>query len=97
MKGRPFVSNDDVKKVADDVLRHRIILSYQAEADGKQVAEDIIRPHPRSIRPVAKPMNELSRDIIAEIRKIEVVTRRLVNQQMAGHYQSVFKGRRHVL
>ena len=38
-------------------------------------------------------MNELSRDIIAEIRKIEVVTRRLVNQQMAGHYQSVFKGR----
>lgn len=44
MKGRPFVSNDDVKKVADDVLRHRIILSYQAEADGKQVAEDIIRP-----------------------------------------------------
>ena len=39
MKGRPFVSNDDVKKVADDVLRHRIILSYQAEIDGKQVAE----------------------------------------------------------
>lgn len=38
-------------------------------------------------------MSELSRDIIAEIRKIEVVTRRLVNQQMAGHYQSVFKGR----
>lgn len=38
-------------------------------------------------------MSELSRDIIAEIRKIEVVTRRLVNQQMAGHYHSVFKGR----
>jgi MoxR-like ATPase len=40
MKGRPYVSNDDVKKVADDVLRHRIILSYQAEADGKQVDQD---------------------------------------------------------
>ena len=38
-------------------------------------------------------MSKLSRDIIAEIRKIEVVTRRLVNQQMAGHYHSVFKGR----
>lgn len=44
MKGRPYVSNDDVKKVADDVLRHRIILSYQAEADGKEVDRDIIRP-----------------------------------------------------
>ena len=44
MKGRPYVSNDDVKKVADDVLRHRVILSYQAEADGKEVDRDIIRP-----------------------------------------------------
>ena len=38
-------------------------------------------------------MSDLSRDIIAEIRRIEVVTRRLVSQQMAGHYHSVFKGR----
>ena len=44
MKGRPYVSNDDVKKVADNVLRHRVILSYQAEADGKEVDRDIIRP-----------------------------------------------------
>ncbi len=38
-------------------------------------------------------MAELSRELLAEIRRIEIVTRRLVNQQMAGQYHSVFKGR----
>ncbi len=38
-------------------------------------------------------MGVLSRELLAEIRRIEIITRKLVNQQMAGHYQSVFKGR----
>jgi uncharacterized protein (DUF58 family) len=38
-------------------------------------------------------MNEQSKELIAEIRKIEIYTKRLVNQQMAGQYHSVFKGR----
>ena len=38
-------------------------------------------------------MGELSRDLLRQIRKIEIVTRRLVDQQMAGQYHSVFKGR----
>ncbi len=38
-------------------------------------------------------MAGLSRELLAEIRRIEIVTRRLVNQQMAGQYHSVFKGR----
>lgn len=33
LKGRSFVVPDDVKAMAFDVLRHRIILSYEAEAD----------------------------------------------------------------
>lgn len=37
-------------------------------------------------------MAGLSRELLAEIRRIEIVTRRLVNQQMAGQYHSVFKG-----
>ncbi|MGK0360973.1 MAG: hypothetical protein ACI9U2_003287 [Bradymonadia bacterium] len=37
-------------------------------------------------------MAGLTRELLAEIRRIEIVTRRLVNQQMAGAYQSVFKG-----
>lgn len=34
MNMRAFVLPDDVQKVATDVLRHRIALSYEAEADG---------------------------------------------------------------
>lgn len=33
-EGRSFVSPEDVKAVALPVLRHRIVLSYEAEADG---------------------------------------------------------------
>jgi MoxR-like ATPase len=32
IRGRGFVTPDDVKEVAPDILRHRIILSYEAEA-----------------------------------------------------------------
>jgi MoxR-like ATPase len=31
---RDFVSPDDIRAVAHDCLRHRLILSYEAEADG---------------------------------------------------------------
>ena len=33
LKKRHFVIPDDVKAVASDILRHRIILTYEAEAD----------------------------------------------------------------
>lgn len=35
----------------------------------------------------------LSKELLEKIRKIEISTSRLVNNQLAGHYQSVFKGR----
>ncbi len=41
LQGRGFVTPQDVKAVAPDILRHRIILSYEAEAEGKS-ADDII-------------------------------------------------------
>jgi MoxR-like ATPase len=34
LKGRGFVTPEDVKQIAPDVLRHRIITSYEAEAEG---------------------------------------------------------------
>lgn len=34
LRGRGFVVPEDVKAIAGEVLRHRIILTYQAEADG---------------------------------------------------------------
>lgn len=42
INGRGFVTPDDIKAVGADVLRHRIILSYEADADGK-TADDIIK------------------------------------------------------
>jgi MoxR-like ATPase len=34
LEQRDFVSPDDIQAIAFDVLRHRVILSYEAEADG---------------------------------------------------------------
>ena len=34
LEGRDYVDPDDIQSVAYDVLRHRIILSYEAEAEG---------------------------------------------------------------
>jgi MoxR-like ATPase len=42
LQGRGFVTPDDIKALGLDVLRHRIVLSYEAEAE-KVSAEDIIR------------------------------------------------------
>lgn len=35
LNGRDFVSPDDVQAIAHDVLRHRLLLSFEAEAEGK--------------------------------------------------------------
>ena len=42
ISGRAFVTPDDVKAIAYDVLRHRIILTYEAEAEETN-SEDIIK------------------------------------------------------
>jgi len=34
LEGRDYVSPEDVQKLAHEILRHRILLTYQAEADG---------------------------------------------------------------
>jgi len=36
LQNRSYVTPHDVKSIAPDVLRHRIILTYEAEAEGKQ-------------------------------------------------------------
>ena len=49
LQGRDYVSPEDVQAIAYDVLRHRILVSYQAEADGvdsDKIIEDIINRVP---------------------------------------------------
>ena len=41
LDGRDYVSPEDVQQLAHEILRHRILLSYQAEADGVSVDEVI--------------------------------------------------------
>ena len=43
LDGRDYVSPGDVQDVIHDVLRHRLILSYEAEADGVSASEVIDR------------------------------------------------------
>lgn len=42
VQGRGYVTPQDVKSIGPDVLRHRVIISYEAEAEEK-TSEDIIR------------------------------------------------------
>jgi MoxR-like ATPase len=45
LEGRDYVSPEDVQQLAHEVLRHRILLTYQAEADGlsvDQVIDDLL-------------------------------------------------------
>jgi MoxR-like ATPase len=41
MNNRDYVTPDDIKEVAQDVLNHRIILNFEAEADGVNSSEII--------------------------------------------------------
>jgi len=41
MNGRDYVLPEDIKNVANDVLNHRIILNYEAEADGINTSQII--------------------------------------------------------
>ena len=42
MNGRSFVTPQDIKDVGLDVLRHRVIITYEAEAENV-TSDDIIK------------------------------------------------------
>jgi MoxR-like ATPase len=42
IEGRNYVTPEDVKRIALDVLRHRILLTYEAEAE-EVTTESIVR------------------------------------------------------
>jgi MoxR-like ATPase len=42
IRGRGYVTPEDVKTIGPDVLRHRVILSYEAEAEDV-TADEIVR------------------------------------------------------
>jgi len=54
--GRDFLIPDDVKLAAVPVLRHRLVLTYEAFADGK-TADDLITEVMRRVRAPDKPLD----------------------------------------
>jgi MoxR-like ATPase len=42
LRGRTFVTPDDVKAIAPDVLRHRVLTTYEAEAE-EVTSDEIVR------------------------------------------------------
>ena len=42
LRGRAFVTPDDVKAIAPDVLRHRVLTTYEAEAE-EVTSDEIVR------------------------------------------------------
>ncbi len=42
LRGRPYVTPEDVKAIAMDVLRHRVIITYEAEAE-ELTSEDVVQ------------------------------------------------------
>jgi MoxR-like ATPase len=42
LRGRSFVTPDDVKAIAPDVLRHRVLITYEAEAE-EVTSDEIVR------------------------------------------------------
>jgi MoxR-like ATPase len=42
LQGRGYVTPQDVKTIGMDVLRHRVIISYEAEAE-EMTSEDVIK------------------------------------------------------
>jgi MoxR-like ATPase len=42
LQGRSYVTPHDVKVIAPDILRHRVVLTYEAEAEGR-TPDDVIR------------------------------------------------------
>ena len=46
LNGRGYVTPDDIKELAPDVLRHRLILSFEAQAEAitaDQIIEQILK------------------------------------------------------
>jgi MoxR-like ATPase len=55
LRGRDYVLPDDVTDLAPDVMRHRLVLSYEALAEGKS-ADDIIRTVMKHVAAPDKPL-----------------------------------------
>ena len=109
LRGRDYALPDDVRDLARDVLRHRIVLSYEALAEDLS-ADDLLTPilaAPHSRRSRAgevcprRPPERLTVDqaALADVpsallRQLEWRVVRRLDGQLQGDYRSLFRGMR---
>ena len=94
LQGRGYVVPEDVKMLAPDVLRHRIIPSFDAEAQG--VDGDRDRPERAEDSGVAMSADaarSVTERISQNVRRIDICSRRLSTDSFQGGVQSRFRGR----
>ena len=73
-------------------MRHRIGLTYEAEAENI-TSEEIISQIVNEVDIIISYNFMETKDLLKKVRKIEIKTRRLSNNIFGGEYHSVFKGR----
>ena len=56
LRGRNYVLPEDVMDIVPDVMRHRLVLSYEALAEG-QTADMLIRKVMQTVRAPDKPLD----------------------------------------
>ena len=96
LNGRHFVTPQDVKTIALDVLRHRVSVTYEAEAENvtsEDVIEKILEHAAGALKSCPRTPAKSNKAILSGMRQLEIRTRRMVNDSLAGAYHSVFKGR----
>jgi MoxR-like ATPase len=63
LRGRPYALPEDVLDLAHDVLRHRLVLSYEALAEGlspDHIVTQIVQKVPKPDKPMAHRDDERS-------------------------------------
>ena len=101
LEGRSAVALEDVRAVALPVLRHRILLNFQAEADGidaDQVVRRLLetfRPDASRRRPALMPTclpTLLDPAVLTALGDLELVARVTVDGTVSGLHRSPFHG-----
>ncbi len=97
LHGRGYVTPQDIKAIAMDVLRHRVGVTYEAEArdvSSEQIVTADPRHRPGPVRRAMKqPVDDALSEVLSDVRAIELSTRRKVEEVLSGQYRSVFRGR----
>ena len=87
LDGRSVAALDDIRAVALPVMRHRVLLNFQAEADGVDTDQIVAAARNRS----CTMTGELP-DVLAGIADLELVARIVVEGLVSGLHRSPFHG-----